>query len=295
MRPTPARSLQILGAAVIRTLLLQYMPVNTDVLPTFVLLHLAFPAALFLLNRAPSVALAGSVLLYVAARQLGWNLPSWPHGEWYFNPLAWQALFVIGAWYATPGATRLKPLLQSKVAMAIAALYLAFGLVVALSWQFHGLEVLLPQAMVQLLYPIDKSSLSPLRLFHFLALAVIIARVLRRDWHGLTVRGFKAIIRCGENSLPIYCLSVLLSFLGHVVLNQISNGFPMQVVVSFFGNLNHDLGSDPDDLDREARPTWAETVLRGRQSADHPCPRLAALGSEAARVLHLTTLSIHCC
>ena len=223
------------GAAVIRTLLLQYMPVNTDVLPTFVLLHLAFPAALFLLNRAPSVALAGSVLLYVAARQLGWNLASWPHGEWYFNPLAWQALFVIGAWYATPGATRLKPLLQSKVAMAIAALYLAFGLVVALSWQFHGLEVLLPQAMVQLLYPIDKSSLSPWRLFHFLALAVIIARVLRRDWHGLTVRGFKAIIRCGENSLPIYCLSVLLSFLGHVVLNQISNGFPMQVVVSFLG------------------------------------------------------------
>ena len=63
------------GAAVIRTLLLQYMPVNTDVLPTFVLLHLAFPAALFLLNRAPSVALAGSILLYVAARQLGWNLP----------------------------------------------------------------------------------------------------------------------------------------------------------------------------------------------------------------------------
>jgi hypothetical protein len=223
------------GAAIIRTLLLQYMPVNTDVLPTFVLLHLAFPAALFLLDRAPSVALAGSILLYMAARQFGWNLPSWPQGEWYFNPLAWQALFVIGAWYATPGATRLKPLLQSNVAMAIATLFLAFGLAVALSWQFHALEVLLPQALVQLIYPIDKSSLSPLRLFHFLALAVIMARVLRHDWHGLMIRESKAIIRCGENSLPIYCLSVLLSFLGHVVLNQTSDGFSMQVVVSFLG------------------------------------------------------------
>jgi hypothetical protein len=223
------------GAAIIRTLLLQYMPVNTDVLPTFVLLHLAFPAALFLLNSAPSVALAGSILLYVAARQFGWNLPSWPHGEWYFNPLAWQALFVIGAWYATPGATRLKRLLQSNVAMAIATLYLAFGVAVALSWQFHALEVLLSQAMVQLIYPIDKSNLSPLRLFHFLALAVIMAQVLRHDWHGLMIRESKAIIRCGENSLPIYCLSVLLSFLGHVVLNQISDRFSMQVVVSFLG------------------------------------------------------------
>jgi hypothetical protein len=34
------------GAAIVRAALMQYTPVNTDVLPTFVLLHLAFPGLL---------------------------------------------------------------------------------------------------------------------------------------------------------------------------------------------------------------------------------------------------------
>jgi hypothetical protein len=48
----------------------------------------------------------GSVLLYFAARQFGWNLPSYPSGVWYFNPFAWQLLFGLGAWLALGGPTR---------------------------------------------------------------------------------------------------------------------------------------------------------------------------------------------
>ena len=47
--------------------------------------------------------------------------------------------------------------------------------------------------------------------------------------------GMRAAIRCGENSLSIYCLGVLLAFIGHVVLKQISNGLAMQIAVSFVG------------------------------------------------------------
>ena len=43
------------------------------------------------------------------------------------------------------------------------------------------------------------------------------------------------MIRCGENSLAIYCFSVLLSFVGFVILTRISNGFAMQAVVSIAG------------------------------------------------------------
>jgi hypothetical protein len=223
------------GIGVVRSLLLQYMPVNTDVLPTFVLLHSGFPALLWLLNRAPSATLAGSFLLYLAAHLLDWDLPSWPRGEWYFNPLAWQVLFVFGAWYAMIGAARLSSIVQSDAAMTLAVLYLAFSFVVVLSWHFHALEVFLPQALTKLIYPIDKSSLSPLRLFHFLALAVVTSRLLRHDWHGLMTPGMMAMIRCGENSLPIYCLSVPLAFIAHVVLKQVSGGFAMQIAVSLAG------------------------------------------------------------
>ena len=144
-------------------------------------------------------------------------------------------LFVIGAWYAMAGANWLRSLVQSNAAIALAALYLAFSFVVALSWHLHALETYMPQTLVKLIYPIDKSYLSPLRLFHFLSLAVVVAGLLRHDWHGLMTPWMTAMIRCGENSLPIYCLSVLLSLVGQVVLKQIYGGFAMQLAVSLAG------------------------------------------------------------
>jgi hypothetical protein len=102
------------GTAIVRAAFMQYTPVNTDVLPTFVLLHLAFPGLLWLLIRNFAVALAASLLLYLLVQAFGWNLPAWPQGQWFFNPLAWQALFVFGAWYANEGAGRLRTIVQSR-------------------------------------------------------------------------------------------------------------------------------------------------------------------------------------
>src|SRR5674476_931743 len=53
------------GAAIFHAVVLQYTPVNTDILPTFVLLHLAFPALLWLMMRSMALALAASFLLYL--------------------------------------------------------------------------------------------------------------------------------------------------------------------------------------------------------------------------------------
>ena len=62
---------------------------------------------LWLLLLRASLALAASVLLYVLAWEFQWNMPSYPSGTWYFNPFAWQLLFVFGAWCALGGAQRL--------------------------------------------------------------------------------------------------------------------------------------------------------------------------------------------
>src|SRR6266571_3991106 len=128
------------GAAIVHAVVLQYTPVNTDILPTFVLLHLAFPGLLWLLTRSAVVALAASFLLYLMVQVFSWHVPAWPSGELYFNPLAWQVLFVFGAWCADKGAGRLRPIVQSRTALVLAMLYLAFSLVIALSWQIKALE-----------------------------------------------------------------------------------------------------------------------------------------------------------
>ncbi|MEA2796570.1 MAG: hypothetical protein QOI87_3950 [Bradyrhizobium sp.] len=223
------------GAALVRGASMQYTPVNTDVLPTFVLLHLAFPGVLWLLTRSAAVALAASLLLYLLVQAFGWNLPAWPEGQWFFNPLAWQVLFVFGAWYANEGAVRLRTILQSRAALLLAMLYLAFSLAIALSWQLKVLEGFMPDALSKLIYPVDKSNLSPLRLLHFLALAVVVARLTTPDWQGLMKPWMTALIRCGENSLAMYCFGVLLSFMGRVVLVEFSGTIAMQVAVSIAG------------------------------------------------------------
>ena len=220
------------GTTIARAAVLQYRPVNTDVLPAFVLLHLLFAPLLWLLLRAPNATLAGSLALYVSVHAFGWSVPAWPDGHWAFNPLAWQLLVVLGAWWIVEGET-VRPWVTSRTTLVLAVLYLLFSLVVALSSHIAPLEG--PPALVKLLYSSDKSTLDPLRLLHFLALAVVAAWLVPRDWRGLATPLMRAAIRCGQNSLPIYCLGVLLTFAGHVALLEISDGLAMQIALSFAG------------------------------------------------------------
>jgi len=45
----------------------------------------------------------------------------------------------------------------------------------------------------------------------------------------------RGAIRCGQNSLPIYCLGVLLAFASHTALYDISDGIAMQIALSLGG------------------------------------------------------------
>ena len=81
----------------IQTLALRYKPVNLDVLPLYILLLGTFAPALWLMVRKPTLTLICSMAVYFSARHFGWNLAASPSGVWYFNPFAWQLLFVLGA------------------------------------------------------------------------------------------------------------------------------------------------------------------------------------------------------
>ena len=223
------------GATLARAAVLQYRPVNTDVLPVFVLLHLLFAPLLWLLLRAPNAALGASLALYVLVHAFGWTVPAWPNGHWAFNPLAWQLLVVLGAWWVINEDERARLWVTSRTTLMLAVLYLLFSLVIALSWRIKPLEALIPQALAKMFYPLEKSNLDPLRLLHFLAVAVLAAWLVPRNWRGLTTPVMRGAIRCGQNSLPIYCLGVLLTFAGHVALLNISDGLAMQIVLSLAG------------------------------------------------------------
>ena len=224
------------GPAILHAGLMQYRLVNTDILPLFVLLHLVFPALLWLFTRSINVSLTASLLLYVSVQIFGINLPAWPQGEWYFNPLAWQILFVLGMWCAMDRSAPIRRMARSPISLTASVLYLILSLIVVLSWQVEILDKFtLPQTLSNLIYPIDKSNLSPAWILHFVALACVAMRLLPRSWRGSSSLLAIALIRCGENSLTIFCLSVLLSLIGYVVMENTSGTVLMQVLISMVG------------------------------------------------------------
>jgi hypothetical protein len=222
------------GATLARAAILQYRPVNTDVLPLFVLLHLSFAPLLWLLLRVPNLTLGASLVLYALVHVFGWTVPAWPNSHWAFNPMAWQFLVVLGAWWMIEGK-KVEPWVRSPAVLAIAVTLLLASLVVALSSRIEPLEALIPKSVPQLLYPMDKSNLDPVRLLHFLALAILASWMVPRNWRGMTTPLMRGAILCGRNSLPIYCLGVLLAFACHIALLDISNGFAMQLALSAGG------------------------------------------------------------
>jgi hypothetical protein len=241
--PLYAEEMNILGflkepdVTIFQALLLKFKPVNMDVLPLYIVLLLFFPPMLFVLLRQPAFGLIGSAVVYVLALHYDINLPAYPNGVWYFNPFAWQLLFVFGAWCAVGGAQRLADFLRSPIVLGVAIAYLLFGFYVTLTWHFESLKFLVPNWLGQLIYPIDKTNLDVLRFAHFLALAAITVRFVPRDWPPLKWPLFQPAIRCGQHSLEIFCLGVFLAFAGQFIISEWSGGALIQTAISLAGIL----------------------------------------------------------
>lgn len=93
----------------------------------------------------------------------------------------------------------------------------------------------MPQALIRTIYPIDKTNLDPLRLTHFVAVLVVLLRVLPPGLPGLTSKWLRPLILCGQRSLPVFCFGVLLSFAAHWMLVQIKGGIVAQMLVGVSG------------------------------------------------------------
>jgi hypothetical protein len=222
---------------IFQALLLKFKPVNMDVLPLYIVLLLLFPPMLWLLLWQPAFALAGSALVYVLAWNFDWNLPAYPNGVWFFNPFAWQLLFVSGAWCALGGAQRLSGVLRSPVVLSICVAYLLFAFAITLTWYIEPLGRLVPLWLSSWMYPIDKTNLDVLRFAHFLALAAVTVRFVPRDWPALKSPYLAPAIRCGQHSLEIFCLGVFLAFAGQFIISEWSGGPLIQIIISLVGIL----------------------------------------------------------
>ncbi|MBS0531804.1 MAG: OpgC domain-containing protein [Proteobacteria bacterium] len=222
---------------IVQAMLLKFRPVNMDVLPLYIVLMLFLPPILWLMQRKADLTLALSVALYALTWEFDLALPAYPNGVWYFNPFAWQLLFVFGAWCALGGAKRMSRILSSPVTLWICGAYLLFAFYTTLTWHVPQLNHFMPRIIERWMYPIDKTNLDVLRFAHFLALAALTVHFLPKDWPGLTSPWLRPLILCGQHSLEIFCIGVFLAFAGHFILAEVGGGAGIHFVVSLCGIL----------------------------------------------------------
>ncbi len=216
-------------------LLLQSRALNLDVLQLSVVLMACFPAVLWAMLRKPGLTMAGSLVLYLAARQFEWNLSSFPDGSWNLNPFCWQLVFVLGAWCALGGTWDRQSILKSPVPFYFGVAYLIFALVMTMAGRFPDFGQMFPGRLLDAFNPNDRTNLAPYRVLHFVILALLVMRFMPKDWRGLRWLAFRPVILCGQQSLSVFCAGVFLSFAGHFVL-MTGSGSPLeQIFVSISG------------------------------------------------------------
>jgi hypothetical protein len=218
----------------LEVLRLRFLLANADVLPLYIVLMIAFPVILWLMLRAPTLALLLSIVVWSLAYFGGVNLKLYPTERgWFFNPFGWQLLFAVGAWCAVAGEEWIRKLRESNVVIGLCITYLivAFAMQTT-TWTPRWLDIL-PEWLI--IFPLNKSAMSPLRLAHFLALALVTVHFIQPNAAFLRHPLAQPLILCGKHSLEIFCLGVFLSYTAGFVLIEFSSAPAAQVVVSLAG------------------------------------------------------------
>ena len=189
-----------------------------NILPLYCVLLLVAPAFILIGRRSIWAMIGVSALVWAAAGMFRLNLPNFPNeGGWFFNPLAWQLVFVIGV----AGGMRAREgrsLVPANPLLFVAALaFLVFSGI----WVVAEAGGLPGGAYVPFFIGgFDKSFLPLPRLLHVLALAYVLVNMRWLD-RLLGSWPFGPVDTLGRNSLPVFAtgsvIAIALQVVGEVV------------------------------------------------------------------------------
>jgi hypothetical protein len=203
-----------------------------NILPLYVVLLMAAPLIALAHRRSAWAVLPLSLAIYGFALASGFNFRTWPsEGVWFFDPLAWQLVYVLG--FLLAGTDGLGGLARRRLRALrwIAAPIVLLGALAALL-DFSPDPIDLPEP--KLFFTFDKTYLSPARLLHSLSLVALfgglfapISRLAPR------IADFLSLL--GRNSLNVFCAGSLLSLAGQIIRFVSGGGIVTDAVVVIFG------------------------------------------------------------
>jgi hypothetical protein len=216
-----------------------YAPKWFGLLPLYIILAPFMLLAVISMRRWPVVTLAASCAIWYVAQSDAFDLPITAiPGAWHFRPLAWQFLFVIGA-SAETYWERVRRLAQSRIiqagAAAVALVSLALKTAAAVGSVQRRVFALAPVLIPMLDNNAGKSSLAPYRLLHFLSLAVLAIAIPWNRRRALEFTVVRAAVGVGRDSLLIFCVTLVLTTGGSLLLENYAAGKLLQLVFSALG------------------------------------------------------------
>jgi hypothetical protein len=185
-----------------------------NILPLYVVLLMMAPLVALIHRWAPGLLLPISFAIYLASLIFGLTVPTWPvEGQWFFNPLCWQLIFVLGFSMSRergPGGWVKRNIGWLRILSAPVVVVL--GVMSWFNWWWD--PTLMPEP--KLLFIIGKTFVTPVRLLQFLALIALMSAaypyILR-----FSPRLVSFLSRLGRNSLPVFCVGSVLSLAGQIV------------------------------------------------------------------------------
>jgi hypothetical protein len=202
--------------AVPAALLMVYQPAFMGILPVFVWSMLLLPPFLLLAARVGAWALVPPGAAW-AAVQLGLlATPAAGGGEIAFEPFAWQALFLAGAFVGRRALLGGEGVPRRRWLVAGAAVVVLAGLAARLVE--HGL---VPGPLVSsAAASFGKDVLAPARLLHALALAYLVAALVPREARWMRVWPAPVLAAIGRHSLKVFCAGLFLAWGASTALAQ---------------------------------------------------------------------------
>lgn len=199
-----------------------------DILPLYVVLLLFAPAIAIVHRTAPHLLLPISLAIYLTALVFRITLPTWPtEGQWFFNPLCWQAVFVLG--FVMSDEQRVGGWVRAHISrIRLVALPVVIGGALMVWFQWWADPTKVPEP--KLLFIAGKSFVTPVRLIQFLALVAVFS-ALYPAIAKLLPRVVKFLCLLGRNSLQVFCAGSVLSLAGQILRFHFGGGFLVDTIL----------------------------------------------------------------
>ncbi|MBL8905408.1 MAG: OpgC domain-containing protein [Rhizobiales bacterium] len=202
-----------------------------NILPMYMILLAMLPAMMWLAKRSLSLLLGSSIALYLMTGWFVIDMPNFPtEGGWFFNPFAWQILFVIG-FILGQRSREGKIFAYSPILFWGSVAYLG----VAFIWTWFELWGYRPHLPIpRTLWDFDKTYVAFPRLFHVLALAYAVMMSPIGQWMK-RIPPSNPLTAMGRHSLPVFCAGSLLSMTGAIIRHEAEGGFVVDTLIIIGG------------------------------------------------------------